>query len=1670
MQFQEEFSLPPTLDSIEPIPDSVAKDKAFYGAATTAEPNKLIESFQDMYRDFQTQGESAAYDAANVRWKQEQDVQVKSTVAAILNDPNVSNEDKKGVLNLYASSGIIPSSLKDKYRAVTSATFVDQTQSGIQDQISAADTAIEKTAKLEQEQAEDNLETSSEFLNYLQASGLTVADVVASIPASVYASINAIFAVDPVKGAEAFNDAFSTLSLESSSPEVQVARENILKKLEFLEIPYQAGYDFTIKRGLLGTGIGKDDPDFAIIGGLGTELVTSLGALSLYRVLKPSIRRGIPKTKPDSPVRRTHAANPEAGAKIATAAAQDPELAQSLGTDQGTIIAESLPRPFGKEEKGHVPSIDEDLQREFNDLDSEVSSVIVEAQFDPTLHNVALRQRELDSVLKITREKREGAVYMPSLSSIMPSITDIWEGIATFGKNKHYFFNSRTEAIDAYNTVLKNIEDSPKELSNNVAIVDRLTGERFTPEQLLADTKYWNKDEIIGQIPKEYEGIPIKVGTVTDESGVAVLNKNGKPAKGRLWRNSKGKPTSIVIDVDAIKKDYVTLNKENKAKFESPNEFVRFVLEHEIAHAKLDRTPEMSDLDYEKAVNNIALDALKKAKAVTTAPKQFAIEWNWKRQYDDLKDAVFGKDAVKAKILGIDVSGLARGSLSEWIFGGRGIFPRWFERATARLAPRSARLVMPIMETIKTKIATTKTPKELSDLVNYVEEIGVDELTYAQLQKRYPYLSEKLLKDLQITHAYWRRVNYYNWLLLNFQNKIKIQQEGFTKGLFINDKYETAANPDIQFLDRAPPKEVWDFDLNTKVEFQLDRRRDGKEGAFDLGGKQLVALRKPFSVGDEKYHYALINGGSSRLGLLPDRTVPRIPGYSPVKYKAFWYVDIIPTSLKIDGVLVTDPNTLRTYKQTVAAAYTEKEGLALQKEFVANNRDKIVNLRLERQVNFNRVMQDQELHEELLRHAMERNTRLKGANGEAPIEDRLQSLLNATQNIMRQGTMIAWEQATKKAFVDSYGVFLKDNEFPALKSDIQPLPDMTKEEFKLFEEALTVFDHYAKIKSFGTWGDGRWSDVFNKVADVFENFKWTSKLAPLSRELAAQGNIVAEYPRMLASMLFINLNPIRQWFIQPAQLYEMWAIEPVNGVRRLAELGAFRLALASDAPVLKNTGKVYYEAAKKSLYYMDSKEFDDIVAGLRQSGILESVDMNMLVHGVFDNADRGLVETNWEAAFNNITSPVKKINRAGRSVGFDFAELNNRIGLWLIARERWIKNNPDKDPTTKEAIEDISFDEWNLSGAMTSAGSYPYQRGALSVFMQFAAITQKLTMNLIQSNTSPLTAADKAKLVAARAVLYGAQYGLPFGAVAYHYIDQSDNETVREYGHILKRGLYDRLMNRFLMALTGVETSPDVMTGSVFGSYGESTTGVPYYEFAHELFNIFEDGQTVRFPATGAISSLFDAIGRVRSYWVAKEALDIPAWKLTFLEGLKLASGFNNIGKASYMYATGDLLTKKGNHLELNATVATAVAQTIGFQPWITHDQFNAIGRGTVDRNKAIEEDAENIHQWMVNLGKEVDVKDYDSHLKLLQSWVTMMQESGYRTPEEINTIMQRVNQKQKQANKGTQSSILINVINNISAENDKELQVQINFLRSYYKDDPAVSELLDIYEGKGNP
>lgn len=1001
--------------------------------------------------------------------------------------------------------------------------------------------------------------------------------------------------------------------------------------------------------------------------------------------------------------------------------------------------------------------------------------------------------------------------------------------------------------------------------------------------------------------------------------------------------------------------------------------------------------------------------------AIVKYNNQYYLNWQWNRQFDDLSTRIFGGDSVKASLFNgkINLDWLARSWASRGFFA-TGKFPKWAEFGALVNTEKTATIEAGLIKNIRENIVSSPYKKELDFLVNKAEEEGIDYFSPADISGFFPEKTSKQIDGIFETHSYWRRAVQYEYNFMNrvIRNKLAADQmQGIydRKGNFVGAGTQNIPSTAIDGI-----KVAWDMDSNTA--------KVVAEEVKSNPNKILVRLNEKVEENGKVYHYALI-GKEHQLNLLPKEVLNRIPGYSPRSVKESWYVDVVPTKLEIDGVVKYDKPTLNNYVKTKAAARTETEAnkIKAQLESSPDYAGYEVVVRPERTENFGRVMSDYSIHSEYLTHALKRGERLPSINGLARIEDRAVSLVDSIRNVSRQNAWQAYNESFKSAFVKGYGDLTK-GEFPQYSSDISYSGPIDRAMEAKLKSAKTLFKWYERMNNFETWSDFQWTSFLHGTASVFDKWKVP---AVITDKLHGSHTNPLMVGKKVTTTAYIYMNPIRQWLIQPAQQFEMMAINPKSAYKIANNIPAIGMYLGADTQLMSSVSPAIKAAAQKLGEMAGNKEFLADVEAIRYSGLVSGVDMNSVVHGVFKNVDRKLVEGNIEGFWNDFKTMAASPVKLSKTAGYDAAELSNRIGNWLQAKDLWLQKNPGKNWKTKEAQTEIAAEGLRLSGAMNRAGMFNYQEGMLSIPFQFAAIQHKLFMNLIQDNTTILSPAERTQLAAARFALMGGKYGIPGGVLAYYYIEKSSDPEVRKVASIAKKGLIDRTTNGLIGAMVEPDEKPDLAVSAAISPY--SKTGLPYMDFAWEAYkqSVGQPSDLGRFPSFSLASTFADTLAYTNSWFqtkeVTKDNLKVLAYKASELA----SSGMSNYHKGLLMLGVRDRVTKMGNKYGLDFVPSEAYAKMFfGINTMKEEDLWNLVQqeREPKQRNKEL---AQFIYR---NMQTEQEILQKPGGTDLPESvsaYLTLMPPEHFSTQDKLDVIEQ-VRQLDRKRYTSTRESVMM--------------------------------------------
>lgn len=1018
---------------------------------------------------------------------------------------------------------------------------------------------------------------------------------------------------------------------------------------------------------------------------------------------------------------------------------------------------------------------------------------------------------------------------------------------------------------------------------------------------------------------------------------------------------------------------------------------------------------------------------------------QFYISWDFKRNYVPHESLAFGDDTLSAHMFSkkIDITDFANGTVGKHIFPAYMRMKEEIPSTGAAAAREEARVESIYLREARDTFMKTDHPTELEASLRMGEEQGKT-FTAVDVQLQHPHLTKEQTDKIHFEYVAYRRIvdHLYN-----------ITDRQFRKNL-VDKNMKSLYNSSGDFVAHAtePLKEIPEgvtrvYDLETKQVVQVNK------------SLPVIQMNTPIRIGDHIVSYAHMPS-KFQLGPIRGGALTKIPGYIPRSYKEWFVVDKVPKALWVDGKKV-GAEELRNYKQAVAMAGTKKELDDLVARMEKEDTTSIYETRKEEKDINDKIIHDSQVYDTYLKQIHRRGDKLPSLDRPAEVEDVLVAL---TKTIRSVSKIAAWDDLTKVRrdnFIKAYGKFTQGT-FPKQITDIKPQKHMTPKEEREFLAAQSVYAQFEREQISSTKSDIVWRNGWNKVADTIETKMEVD--AKILREWGEQGFVPARTIKALGSNLFLYWRPLRMWVVQPQQWKELVLVSP-SYAKHLQEIMPVTAGLLARTHTLKGL-RTQADAMGRRV----SPEYDAIIAALEESGIVQSVDMNQMVHGIWKDATKELVPQKTKgllgAADKTIdaaSTGASLVGKFGRGVGYNPSELVNQVSLWLFARQRWVEKNPGKNWNTPENRATIARDQSLYSHiSATRAGMYGWQEGMISTFTQFVAIPWKSTLQMVSSKQ--FSGPEKAKLAAARLFWYG-KYGIPLGAVAYKAMEnrleeKQDRETLAAW----TESATDRIWNATLGAMfdAGNETTKvdtKNLATVIEGDY--------VWEVIHTLTEMSKgnavDIQRPKFPFENATGSLFEAVRTVHDIFLlnGNGPMDMETWKAASWKAASFAGTFSDFNKA--MLAEG--MSKAGNHIGYQQTRGEAVARMFGVPP-AEESLLNMANISQIKRAQEIKTTAKEIHTRLISVmnAKSVDEKEYQrQYLDGLQSFLQTVPEY-YK--EELTT---EIFKQDRMSWREKKESILLNLYRNGADARDSKYLEMRNALEK--SSDPEIKALLQDLE-----
>lgn len=755
---------------------------------------------------------------------------------------------------------------------------------------------------------------------------------------------------------------------------------------------------------------------------------------------------------------------------------------------------------------------------------------------------------------------------------------------------------------------------------------------------------------------------------------------------------------------------------------------------------------------------------LRPAYATTKTKGDYYLQFNYAKEVTAQDVAIFGPDAVKVKfdLFGKEIKpisdlltrvALSGGKVGSYLFAHHFVPPKAANAAFASF-DKALQVEEPFLTYARDFVAkqNSKNRSMISELLsegeNYVEggKLGTvfkyDEVIKKSLAKG---LSQSEAEEIAKGYYVYRRIADWMYTLADRAKSKDLRNKGYTwidneKG--VRFAGQPVSKNEVADIRSVVNKETGGVEVITKQD--IDKLYDE--------GNTLIRMAYPLKEGDKTYQYAKMSRGF-KSSEISGGALPYIHGYVPRGYENAYFVVRTPTKIELNGISVTDKKTLENNRTTHYASDSMED--AKKRANALNAKDPTGKYEVKRdRLSEKSLLDEADVFRQNMIHSSRRGKEVvEGGNKIDPMV----GLISLVQSMSKKAAMEDFLEATKKDFVRQFNDFLVEpGIFPSGKDQIIAKSNMTIDESRKFRQAQALYNWLEGMMVMQRYDSAIWKDTMYGIGEFAEKF------APIfGTMLRSIGkNYPVDYLRKISTALFISLRPARQILLQPSQLMLYSSIDPklLNPMETMRFFG--KIGALGFSKFYKNSSSIgtmipdeLIIKAGSKLFNQTDVEFKATLEAFKNSGLLQSVDSNTLVDGLYSQKNKKLIETTADKFARRGEALLEAIPKLGRQIGFDRGEEVNLAGSWIIARDRFIKMNPDVDINSRFAGETIAANARELAFSMSRPGSFQYQKNALSLPLQFIAAPHKALLALTTSKM--LTAQEKARLMASHFILYG---------------------------------------------------------------------------------------------------------------------------------------------------------------------------------------------------------------------------------------------------------------------------------------------------------------------------
>ncbi len=497
-------------------------------------------------------------------------------------------------------------------------------------------------------------------------------------------------------------------------------------------------------------------------------------------------------------------------------------------------------------------------------------------------------------------------------------------------------------------------------------------------------------------------------------------------------------------------------------------------------------------------------------------------------------------------------------------------------------------------------------------------------------------------------------------------------------------------------------------------------------------------------------------------------------------------------------------------------------------------------------------------------------------------------------------------------------------------------------------DALTIWDHIRLME--GSIDDSK--KMFKRLAihaaDWVDHVttKATGGVVRATQYLARNAGAQSLGDRMksLAFLDFIVVRAPRQLVLQSGQHLFLSALDPTYTLRWQMDAFAIMSGMKARNLTLAGVPKMHKDLLRRNaqIMRMTEQEYLLVLKEFNDFGGVQGINLHSFVGEV--RGPRHVAGSRLGDTALQVGRGLLKPRDLLQKYGFDLGETINVTHAWAMALR--LARKGDKLLSKPRAINSFSREEWNEIGirgqayalAMNRSNQAAFQRGAISVPLQFMQFTHKVLLTFLRAVPGPVgkklgnksfTQAEAMRIVIGQFILFGSA---GFGVKDYVHRRMSDANMEQYIGtevvDLIEGGLIDWMVDKSLQALFN---DPDLdLTVDEFLAPGANS-----FNLAKRVWEIgMEFGDIAK--AIGPVGVTGSRIWQMLK--IGADALRVPSPRASSTERLAeyleimsagVFSQFNDFVRAKAAARAGVWLGKHGERTDLEATWAGIIAKGV---------------------------------------------------------------------------------------------------------------------------------------------